>query len=156
MTGDQIENKLWRIYNRAAPLLLGFCCIAVIVCSIGVAVESHTNSIQDQQRITDQKDRTATIARVTNCIRDFAAELGDNLPPVRRASARRDTELRTAMGKLETALTKTVAQTVTAADVTDLVRALQRYQDAADHLIAVRAANPYPQIPAAACQLAGK
>ena len=70
-----------------------------VACSIGVAVESHTNSVQDQQRITDQRERTATIAHVTDCIRDFAAELGDNLPPVRRATARRDSALRTAMGK---------------------------------------------------------
>ena len=153
MANDRIERKLWTLYNRAAPLLLGFCCIAVIVCSIGVAVESHTNSVQDQQRISDQKERTATIAHVTTCIREFAAELGDNLPPVRRATAARDAALRTAMDKLEVALERTVAKTVTASDVTSLVGALQRYQDATNRLIRVRSANPYPQIPAQSCQI---
>lgn len=152
MSGET-ERKLWAIYNRAAPLLLGFCCIAVVVCSIGVAVESHTNSVQDRQRIADQKARTTTIAKVTDCIRDFAAELGEGLPPVRKATAARDDALRTSMAELETALTKTVAQTVTASDVTRLVSALQRYQDAAEHLTKVRTAHPYPQIPAQSCQI---
>jgi hypothetical protein len=152
-----IRNRLERfmsVYNRWLGLVLWTVMAAILtVCCIVVAAEAHTNRVQDAQRLADQRQRTAVIAHVTSCIRDFAAELGDNLPPVRTASAVRDSKLRAAMANLEVVLTRTVEEKVTAADVRGLVAALQEYQDASHHLNTVRDANPYPKIPASACQV---
>lgn len=154
MNTTQARSR-WRMtYDRwLGPALVIFCCVAVVVCSVAVAIEAHTNRVQDAQRLKDQKDRTAVIAHVTTCIRDFAAELGENLPPVRTASAQRDAALDSALAHLESVLAETVMAKVTKHDVVELVNALERYQAVSNHLKKVRIANPYPKIPAARCQL---
>lgn len=148
-------------FDRWTPAMVIFCMVAVIACSITVAIEAHANRIQDAQRLRDQQRRTADNTALLKCVNDFSTDLAGSLPVVRKASAHRNAALTNALigndkhlglGRLLVRAQEGV-KSDPKKDLADLVKTFEAFERADRHLIAVQKANPYPQPPAKFCDL---
>lgn len=139
------------IYTRVAPILMVVSLLIGIGAAVGTYVNDRANVRQDHQRIIDEAASSRAQQGLLECFDKFATQLAGGLPPVRAASAARDDALAAAEVELRDALVDIVSGADVKHELRKLVRALNAFQTASDHLSAVRAANPYPPAPATFC-----
>lgn len=148
MTTDNPSRveRLRRGFDKVAPILWGFCCIAVIMCSVGVYIEARTNRAQDRQRIADNE-------QFTGCLLGVVKQLAGNGPPVRTATQKRDNATRAIVLDLfEVVRLASAHQKATPTLKTKFASDLASYLADDDGVTAARKANPYPSSPTKLCQ----
>lgn len=145
-------------YDRLAPFLVVLCLVASTYASISTYHQQGVNHAQQVQRDKDQAARTADNTGLIACFDKFATDLSGSLPPVRRATMKRDTALLAALigdkglgGILVRA--QQGMKSDPKQDLEDLVATFDALKAAASHLEKVRAANPYPPPPSKFCDL---
>lgn len=143
----------WRaFYDRFAPALVLFILFVSMV-GIWIGVASIQNDArQDAAAAAENKARDHQNSSLLACFDEFADNLAGGLPPVRAASADRDSALAAAIGQLHRLIVKAVGgDEATDADIDDLLNAFEAYKKASDKLDDVRANNPYPEPPSEFC-----